>query len=259
MPRTIRRRLHLLATLAAATLLTLAMLLAGSTAADAAGYGVGCDPIVTFTTSGVDGDDRAVSITSQVLVAGVDGWEHLSWQAAPDTTVDSVIVVGADTTTVLRDGDLSTGVAEDVVEITFCRSAGAVSSETTVAAVQTAAMYHTTTGDTGQPGDDTGDKGDTGDAAATPGGDPAPATLTSVSAGPGGVVALDAEVRMLLADTATVRAQTTAAAPTRNSRSATIVAVLLAGALLALGTREAGRRSRERDRHSMEPTSEVRR
>lgn len=255
MPRTIRRRLHLLATLAAATLLTLAMLLAGSTAADAAGYGVGCDPIVTFTTSGVDGDDRAVSITSQVLVAGVDGWEHLSWQAAPDTTVDSVIVVGADTTTVLHDGDLSTGVAEDVVEITFCRSAGAVGSETTVAAVQTAAVYDTTTGDQGG----SGDRGDTGDAATTPGGDPAPATLTSVSAGPGGVVALDAEVRMLLADTATVRAQTTAAAPTRNSRSATIVAVLLAGALLALGTREAGRRSRERDRHSMEPTSEVRR
>jgi hypothetical protein len=259
MPGTIRHRLQLLVTLAIATVLTLAILLVGSRAADAAGYTAECDPIVTFTTSGVDGDDRAVSITSQVLVAGVDGWEHLSWQAAPGTTLDSVVVVGTDTTTVLRDGDLSNGLAEDAVEITFCRSTAAVGSEATVAAVKTAAVHDTPTGDIGQRGDDTGGLGDTGDAATTPGGDPAPATLTSVPAGPGDVGVLDAEARTPLAVNIAAGTEATPDASPRDRRSLTTVAVLLVATLLALATRETSKRSRSRDHHAVHPTREARR
>ena len=131
--RSMLRRTQLTAALIAASLVTVLMVLTGGALAATADPSVGdtsgalvadCEPLVAFTPTGADGDFRAVSITSQVLEAGQPGWVRISWQAADDTLVTRVEISHTASTTVLTDGDLSTGVAEDVAKITFCGTQG---------------------------------------------------------------------------------------------------------------------------------------
>lgn len=104
-----------------------AALLAALGAPAALASDAGCEPLVTHTPAGSQGDTRAVAITSQTLAAGVDGWERVGWQAAEHTTVAAVEVVREDGTEHRTDGDLATGSAEQVLELRFCGSSAAAS------------------------------------------------------------------------------------------------------------------------------------
>jgi hypothetical protein len=79
-----------------------------------------CDPLVSHTPTGSQGDTAAVAITSQALAADVAGWERVGWQAAADTTVTAVTLVREDGTEQRTDGDLAQGIAEHVTEVRFC-------------------------------------------------------------------------------------------------------------------------------------------
>lgn len=78
-----------------------------------------CDPLVSHTPTGSEGDTGAVAITSQTLSSAA-GWERVGWEAARDTTVTAVAVVREEATEHRTDGDLSTGTAEQVLELRFC-------------------------------------------------------------------------------------------------------------------------------------------
>ena len=97
-----------------------AFLLLPAIAAEAATGSDGCDDaLVTFTRDGTTGDDTAVALTSQAVEQGVTGWEMITWQAAPGTSIRAILVT-------LRNGQLvevpatDTGTVEDVAAITFC-------------------------------------------------------------------------------------------------------------------------------------------
>ena len=77
------------------------------------------DVLVTFSPEATDGDDTAVSITSQVLNAGLPGWERVTWKAQDGTTLTAVTVRTDAGITTLTD-DLATGTVEDALELTFC-------------------------------------------------------------------------------------------------------------------------------------------
>ena len=83
-----------------------------------------CDLQVSHAPTGSQGDTAAVAITSQTLVAGVNGWERVGWQAAADTTITAVTLVRDEGTEHRTDGDLAEGMAEDVSELRFCATAG---------------------------------------------------------------------------------------------------------------------------------------
>ena len=77
------------------------------------------DHLVTFTRERTDGDDRAVAITAQALERGVDGWQLLTWEADPTTTLTLVLATAADGNfrTLLP---TATGTIEHVQALTFC-------------------------------------------------------------------------------------------------------------------------------------------
>jgi hypothetical protein len=77
------------------------------------------DPLVTVTREGSTGDALAVAITSQALVQGVAGWEHLSWQAAPGVQIHTVLVTGTDGE-VRAVPAAPAGTVEAVTAVTFC-------------------------------------------------------------------------------------------------------------------------------------------
>jgi hypothetical protein len=104
--------------LAAAALVSL--LGAAALAAPDHAPGPDCQALVTYSTQGVQGDDLTVAITSQSLQADVPGWGHISWQAAPTTSVTAVVVTGPDGTTTLTGGGLASGTITDVLAVTFC-------------------------------------------------------------------------------------------------------------------------------------------
>lgn len=96
-PARTRRQVQLGIAVAVTTLMTL---FAASTSALAAGAadhdpGPDCDELVTYSaTAGAQGDQRAVAITSQSLDAEIAGWGHISWEAAPSTSVAAVVATG---------------------------------------------------------------------------------------------------------------------------------------------------------------------
>ena len=112
-----RRSTRLLVAMAAT-----AFLLLPAIAAEAATGSDGCDDaLVTFTRDGTTGDDTAVALTAQAVEQGVTGWEMITWQAAPGTSIRAILVT-------LRNGEevdvpaADTGTVEDVAAITFCGS-----------------------------------------------------------------------------------------------------------------------------------------
>ncbi len=107
---------RLAATLGAAGLLVALAVPAGALATDT----TTCDPLVTHAPTGSDGDVHAVAITSQALDADTPGWARVGWQAAPDTDLTEVVITRSDGTERLTEGDLSTGHAEEVLELAFC-------------------------------------------------------------------------------------------------------------------------------------------
>jgi hypothetical protein len=115
-----------------------------------------CDPLVSHTPTGSDGDTAAVAITSQTLSADVEGWERVGWQAADETAVTAVTLVREDGTEHRTDGDLATGMAEHVLEVRFCGTqadaAEAPSAEAEV--VQVTAADETAAGPAEEPADD---------------------------------------------------------------------------------------------------------
>jgi hypothetical protein len=90
-----------------------------------------CDPVVSHSPTGSQGDPAAVAITSQALAADVAGWERVGWQAAPDTTVTAVTLVREDGIEHRTGGDLSEGAAEHVLEVRFCATAHDAEAEAT--------------------------------------------------------------------------------------------------------------------------------
>lgn len=114
-----------------ATTLGATALLAVLGAPAALASGADCDPLVSHAPTGSQGDTAAVAITSQTLAAGVDGWERVGWQAAPDTTVTAVELVREDGTEHRTDGDLADGTAEHVLEVRFCGTTDGAEAETT--------------------------------------------------------------------------------------------------------------------------------
>lgn len=98
---------------------TTLLLLPAITAEAATGSDDCDDALVTFTRDVTTGDDTAVALTAQAVEQGVAGWEMVTWQAAPGTSLRAILVT-------LRDGQhvdvpaADTGTVEDVAAITFC-------------------------------------------------------------------------------------------------------------------------------------------
>lgn len=89
-----------------------------------------CDELVTHAPHGSQGDVTAVAITSQVLVADVDGWDQVAWEASDGVEVAAVEITTADGK-VLAEGGTS-GEAGPAQSLTFCGDEVA----TTLAAAQ---------------------------------------------------------------------------------------------------------------------------
>lgn len=94
------------------------------------------DVLVRISPDRVQGDQRAVSITSQMIELGVEHWVAVAWQAAADTELTAVSIVSP-TGVRTRTGNVTTGTAENVIELVFCggRSSGADPAEGDVEAV----------------------------------------------------------------------------------------------------------------------------
>ncbi len=91
-------------------------------AGSALASGNGCEPHLVTHTPGSRGAQAPVSITSQHLEQGVEGWRTVSWAAAPGTTITAVTAVKTDgTTTSISAGQ--TGSAVDVLSLRFCGTA----------------------------------------------------------------------------------------------------------------------------------------
>lgn len=84
------------------------------------------DVLVTHTPDRSDGDRSAVAITSQVLVADVEGWESVTWETDDRVAVDHVIVSDRDGDHVVEGG--RTGHAGPATALTFCGPAVATSA-----------------------------------------------------------------------------------------------------------------------------------
>jgi hypothetical protein len=98
----------------------------GADDAGRAGTAPGCEPLVTFTTTGTSGEARAVAITAQALEQGVEGWSMVAWEVAEGTQVSSLTIVTTDGRTETRTHGIERGSADDVLELRFCgRAAGA--------------------------------------------------------------------------------------------------------------------------------------
>lgn len=141
--RTTSNRWRLAATIGAAALATtLAAPVAGFAAED-------CSPLVTHTPTGSQGDTAAVAITSQVLEADTPGWARAGWQAAEDVTVTKVTVVREDGSEHRGRGNLQSGMAEDVLELRFCGTAGAASDEAPGRTSQSTSADHPSSSESG--------------------------------------------------------------------------------------------------------------
>lgn len=117
------RRLPVVRTLTIA-LLTLPVAVLGVPAAAGSD---GCDDLaVTHTPEGTDGDGSAVAITSQVLVADVDGWESVTWESRDGVEIDHVVVSDRGDDRVVEGGP--TGQAGPATALTFCLDAVATSA-----------------------------------------------------------------------------------------------------------------------------------
>lgn len=94
------------------------------------------DVLVRISPDRVQGDQRAVSITSQMIELGFEHWVAVAWQAAADTELTAVSIVSP-TGVRTRTGNVTTGTAENVIELVFCggRSSGADPAEGDVEAV----------------------------------------------------------------------------------------------------------------------------
>lgn len=75
--------------------------------------------LVRIAPDHVQGDHRAVAITSQMIELGVEHWVVVAWQAAAGTELTAVSIVGP-TGVRTRTADLETGTAHNVVELVFC-------------------------------------------------------------------------------------------------------------------------------------------
>lgn len=105
---------------------TLALSLLGLPAAVAQQAGASCDdPLLTVSPDGSRGDPSAVAISSQQFEAETPGWSQVSWEAAETTTLTAVIV-RTDAQDITLTDDLSTGTANDALELIFCGSIAAV-------------------------------------------------------------------------------------------------------------------------------------
>ena len=124
------RRARLLRSLPVALLLSLPVTLVGTPAAAEAA----CDEVVaTHAPDRSEGDVEAVAITSQVLVADVDGWESVSWEVDEGADLGHVVVSGHGGDEVVEAGP--TGHVGPATALTFCADADAVATSAAGAAI----------------------------------------------------------------------------------------------------------------------------
>ncbi|MGM0386858.1 MAG: hypothetical protein ACQERF_12890, partial [Actinomycetota bacterium] len=121
-PRTARLLVGLAAT--AALLLPAAAAAAATPGTDdgADGGGPCPDALVTFTRAATVGDDQAVALTAQSVERDTEGWEMVGWETAAGTQLSAVVATDRDGA-IHRLGVAVTGVAEEVVSLTFCGTA----------------------------------------------------------------------------------------------------------------------------------------
>ena len=77
------------------------------------------DVLVRISPDRVQGDQRAVAITSQMIELGVERWAVVAWQTSPGTELTAVSIITS-TGVETRTGNLTTGSADNVVELVFC-------------------------------------------------------------------------------------------------------------------------------------------
>jgi len=102
---------------------------AGATTAAAVSQAA-CDPLTRLTPGTVDGDERAVTITSQTFDAGEPGWSAVQWEVDATVEATRLLIAHRDGSTV-EAADPYRGFATDVLELTLCgRRAGTSGDDT---------------------------------------------------------------------------------------------------------------------------------
>ena len=83
-----------------------------------------CQVLTRLTPEAVDGDERAVTITSQTFDAGEPGWSAVQWEVDATVEATHLLIAHRDGSTV-EAADPYRGFAADVLELTLCgRRAG---------------------------------------------------------------------------------------------------------------------------------------